>query len=114
MQRLSCNGDIVEDAEAGPGFPLFMMAAAGRAAGKAVLERQSRGEQCPRRRCARTAYHAFTHGKTDPPLDLLGNRAGEDLIDIGTIMSHRDQPGRSLLRLHEAVGCKPLLRKHLR
>ena len=68
-QHRAGHADIVQRAEAGALRAPRVVAAAGRVAGDAVLERQPRGKQRAGCRQLRAPRHALDHGKSDLALD---------------------------------------------
>ena len=92
--QTSCDGDIVEDGEAGTLVGARVMTAAGRIAGEALGERQAAGEDRAARRRPRAHCHALVHLEADLPLDPLGHRLAEHLIHITRVMGEPQPAGK--------------------
>jgi hypothetical protein len=64
-----------------------MVAAARAVGGIAVLQRQLCRQPCSARRQLRSARNPLVDREADPALFFSGNRAGDDLLDIGRMIS---------------------------
>src|SRR3712207_1028722 len=73
-----------------------------------MLKGELRGEQCSACGGSRAVHDAGIDGQTDAPLDLPWHGTGKELVDIGPLVSERDQFSRGLLRPDEAAVSQPL------